>query len=118
LRSFINQQALFQRDRNSIAVPYAAEQKLWAQLGTLMPPLIETAAVPATAVVENRCNNCFTFRNFQIRFFSAASVAVICLLIGLGSGFYVGKNSNSNSNSNTSLLIHLLCNSNSLINYE
>src|SRR6478752_5390184 len=43
LRSFINQQALFQRDRNSIAVPYAAEQKLWARLGGLMPPMFRVS---------------------------------------------------------------------------
>src|SRR5690349_14529897 len=47
LRSFINQQALFQRDRNSIAVPYSAEQKLWARLGEMMPPLVQNAAAPS-----------------------------------------------------------------------
>jgi hypothetical protein len=96
LRSFINQQVLFQRDRNSIAVPYAAEQKLWAQLGTMMSPLMENAAAPAAAAIETAATTASRTGIFN-SVFSAASVAVICLLLGLGAGFYAGKNSNTNS---------------------
>jgi hypothetical protein len=90
LRSFINQQVLFQRDRNSIAVPYAAEQKLWARLGEIMPPVLQNAATPAA--VETAATAVTRTRMFS-SVFTAASVAVICLLVGLGSGYFVGKNS-------------------------
>lgn len=96
LRSFINQQVLFQRDRNSIAVPYAAEQKLWARLGTLMPPAVQNAAVPAAAVIETAATTASRSGIFSSAF-SVASVAVICLLIGLGSGYFAGKNSQTSS---------------------
>lgn len=96
LRSFINQQVLFQRDRNSIAVPYAAEQKLWARLGGMMPPLAETAAAPTAAVIETAATTASRTGVFS-SVFSAASIAVICLLIGLGSGYFAGKNSIGNS---------------------
>ena len=92
LRSFLNQQVLFQRDRNSIAVPYAAEQKLWARLGGMMPAVLENAAVPSTAVVETIATTASRTGIFN-SVFSVASVAVICLLIGLGSGYFAGKNS-------------------------
>ncbi len=93
LRSFLNQQVLFQRDRNSIAVPYAAEQKLWTRLGGMMPPLAETAAAPTAAVIETAATTASRTGAFS-SVFSAASIAVICLLIGLGSGYFAGKNSN------------------------
>ncbi len=92
LRSFFNQQVLFQRDRNSIAVPYAAEQKLWASLGQMMPPAMQTAAVPAAAVIETAATTA-SHSGFFSSAFSIASVAIICLLIGLGSGYFAGKNS-------------------------
>jgi hypothetical protein len=97
LRSFINQQVLFQRDRNTIAVPYAAEQKLWARLGEMMPPLMQNAAAPA--VIEQVAATAPRTGIFN-SVFSAASVAVICLLIGLGSGFLVGKNTNTDNTNN------------------
>jgi hypothetical protein len=93
LRSFINQQVLFQRDRNSIAVPYAAEQKLWSRLGEIMPPAIQNTAAPA--VIESAATTVTRTRVFS-SIFTAASVAVICLLIGIGSGYFIGKN-NGNS---------------------
>ena len=96
LRSFLNQQVLFQRDRNSIAVPYAAEQKLWARLGGMMVPLAETAATPTAAVIDSAATTASHTGIFS-SVFSAASVAVICLLIGLGSGYFAGKNSISNN---------------------
>jgi hypothetical protein len=92
LRSFLNQQVLFQRDRNSIAVPYAAEQKLWARLGGMMVPLAETAAAPTAAVIETAATTASHTGIFS-SIFSAASVAVICLLIGLGSGYFAGRDS-------------------------
>ncbi|MEP7234316.1 MAG: hypothetical protein ABI778_03375 [Ignavibacteriota bacterium] len=95
LRSFFNMKVLFERDRNSIAVPYAAEQKLWASLGQLMPPIAGTAIAPTAEVLEAAAVTASRSGMFN-SFFAAASVAVICLLIGLGSGYFVGKNSNSN----------------------
>ncbi len=94
LRSFFNQQALFQRDRNSIAVPFTAEQNLWARLGEIMPPVIQNAAAPAAAVIETAATTA-SHTGFFSSVFSVASVAIVCLLIGLGSGFFVGKNSNA-----------------------
>ena len=89
LRSFFNMKVLLERDRNSIAVPYAAEQKLWARLGGLMPPAMQNAAVPA--VIETAATSVSRTGIFSTAF-SVAAVAVICLLVGLGSGFFVGKN--------------------------
>ncbi|MDP4229613.1 MAG: hypothetical protein Q8916_04315 [Bacteroidota bacterium] len=95
LRSYFKQQELFQRDRNSIAVPYAAEQKLWAQLGEMMPPVMQNAAAPSAAILESAATTSRT--GLFSSAFSVASVAVICLLIGLGAGFFAGKNSNSSN---------------------
>jgi hypothetical protein len=96
LRSYFNQQQLFQRDRNSIAVPYAAEQKLWASLGAMMPPAVQNAAAPAAAVIETAATTASRTGFFNSAF-SVASVALICLLIGLGSGYFAGKNSNTDN---------------------
>ncbi len=93
LRSFFNMKVLFERDRNSIAVPYAAEQKLWASLGQMMPPMVQSASAPA--VLETAAITA-TRTGFFNSAFKVASVAAICLLIGLGSGFYAGKSSNNN----------------------
>ncbi|MFI5264369.1 MAG: hypothetical protein ACHQM6_07635 [Candidatus Kapaibacterium sp.] len=94
LRSFFNMKVLFERDRNSIAVPYAAEQKLWASLGQMMPPMVQTGAAPTAAVLETAATTA-TRTGFFNRTFTAASVAVLCLLIGLGSGYFAGKSSNT-----------------------
>ena len=96
LRSFINQQSLFQRDRNVIAVPFAAEQKLWARLGQIMPVAVQNAAAPTAAVVETAVATASRTGIFS-SVYSVASLVVLCLLIGLGSGFFVGKNSTNES---------------------
>lgn len=90
LRSFYNMKTLLERDRNSIAVPYAAEQKLWASLGQMMPPIARDAAAPTAAVLETAATTA-SHSGFFNSTFTAASVAVICLLIGLGSGYFAGK---------------------------
>ncbi|MEI8135136.1 MAG: hypothetical protein WCH46_08710 [bacterium] len=98
LRSFINQQVLFQRDRNSIAVPYAAEQKLWARLGEIMPPVLQQAA-PAVVEAPIVVTNTPMFRSV----YAVASIVVMSLLVGLGSGYFVGKNSVTAINANSAV---------------
>ena len=92
LRSFFNMKVVMERDRNSIAVPYAAEQKLWASLGQMMPPMVQNAAAPAAAALETAAVTAARTGFFRSAF-SMASVAALCLLIGLGSGYFAGKNS-------------------------
>src|SRR5436309_1683748 len=75
LRSFIKGSELFQRDRNSIAVPYSAEEKLWARLGEMMPPGIKNISMPAAQTVATAS---------RTGIFAFASVAIVCLLVGLG----------------------------------
>lgn len=86
LRSYIDQRAEFQRDREAINVPYGAEQKLWARLGEIMPVApLATATTSATTAVMTAT------RGF--RWFSAASVGAVCVVIGLLAGYYFGRNS-------------------------
>ncbi len=85
LRSHIDQRVLFQRDREAINVPYAAEQKLWSRLAEVMPvaPVASTMAPATTAVVS-------ASRGFRL--FSVASIGAVCVIIGLLSGLYLGSN--------------------------
>ena len=90
LRSFMNQKALFLRDRQSIVVPYEAEHALWQHLVGVMP---ETAPVIMESV-----------RAVPVPFFSrifsvaSASVGAIALVIGLGAGYFAGAHQTQPAN--------------------
>ena len=84
LRSHIDQRVLFQRDREAIHVPYAAEQKLWTRLAEVMPIAPAATMAPATTAVISAS------RGF--RWLSVASIGTLCVVIGLLSGFYLGRN--------------------------
>jgi hypothetical protein len=87
LRSHIDQRVLFQRDREAINIPYAAEQKLWSRLAELMPA-VPAATIPSgTTAVINATRG--------LRWISVASISTICVVVGLLSGFYLGRNSAS-----------------------
>src|SRR5688572_27620503 len=79
LRSYMKQQEFIDRDRDAITVPYAAEQKLWATLNTMMP-VAQTAAT--SAVVTQVAT-----KPRAIGWVAMGAVAVMSLLVGFGSGF-------------------------------
>lgn len=84
LRSYMKQQAILNADRASIAVPYEAEQKLWASLAALPPaaaPLISSVGTTATAVATSSV------------FMKIASVALVSIVIGFASGYFFGNQS-------------------------
>jgi hypothetical protein len=85
LRSYMKQQEFIDRDRNAITVPYAAEQKLWATLNTMMPvaETVATSAVVTQVATKPRA----------IGWVAMGAVAVMSLLVGFGSGFFAGKES-------------------------
>ena len=90
LRSFMNQKALFARDRQSIVVPYKAEQALWKSLGTVMPAMEEAgtesvriAPIPLFSRIFNTVS---------------ASVGIVTLMIGLGAGYFAGMHQSPVSN--------------------
>jgi hypothetical protein len=91
LRSFMNQKALFARDRQSIAVPYEAEQALWQHLGAVMPE----AAAPAMMESARTVPVPLFSRIFST---ASASVGAITLLIGLGVGYFVGAHQSQPAN--------------------
>lgn len=81
LRDFMQQKALLTRDREAMAVPYEAEQSLWAKVDAILPmpvaPIVETAPVAVPV-------------GFLSRLMSGASAAVGAagLLVGLGIGYF------------------------------
>lgn len=87
LRSYIDQRVLFQRDREAINVPYAAEQKLWARLGELMP------VTPAATAVTSSGTSAIVSTTRSFRWLSVASIGTVCVVIGLLAGFYLGRSS-------------------------
>lgn len=84
LRNYIDQRALFQRDREAINVPYGAEQKLWTRFGELMPgaPAVTNPAVTA---------------RHGFRWITMLSTGAACIVVGLLSGFYLARNSTTAS---------------------
>src|SRR5689334_8138234 len=54
LRDFMQQKAFFTRDREAMAVPYEAEQSLWAKIDAILPapvaPIVETAPIAVQPV--------------------------------------------------------------------
>lgn len=85
LHSYMKQQELTDRDRDAINVPYAAEQKLWAQLNTIMP----AAQTATTAAVVTQT----TTRYRSIGWVMMGTVALVSMMIGFGSGFFMGNQS-------------------------
>ncbi|MEO6938595.1 MAG: hypothetical protein ABI444_00415 [Candidatus Kapaibacterium sp.] len=89
LRSFLKQEALFARDRNSIAVPYELEQKLWERLTPLLPPaglpVATTAMVAAETVAESS--------SIWSRILTpvVGSIAALTLILGIGVGYTLGS---------------------------
>src|SRR5579883_2452629 len=85
LRSFMKQQSVIAADRAAIAVPYGAEQKLWASLAMLPPvggSVIATTGAATTEVVST---------NVASSLLKAAAVATIGLIIGFSSGYFTGR---------------------------
>lgn len=82
LRSYMKQQAILSTDRAAIAVPYEAEQKLWAALAALPPaaaPLVSEIGAGSAAVATSSV------------FMKIASVALVSIVIGFATGFFVGN---------------------------
>jgi hypothetical protein len=83
LRSYMKQQAVLNNDRATIAVPYEAEQKLWAALAVLPP-----AAAP---IVSNIGTGAATAVATSSVFVKIASVALMSIVIGFASGYFIGN---------------------------
>ena len=84
LRSYMNQGALFARDKQTISVPYAAEQALWQRMAAVLP------AVPtAPAAIENVAVPIARNVGFFTKVFNTASTAVAgaTLVVGLVAGY-------------------------------
>jgi hypothetical protein len=83
LRGYMKQQEMTTRDRDAIAVPYAAEQKLWAKLNAMMPAAEQAATAVAVTQVATKPR--------AIGWLAMSAVGVMSLLVGFGSGFFTGK---------------------------
>jgi hypothetical protein len=88
LRNYLNQASLFARDKQTITVPYKAEQMLWQRMATVLPPV--TAAVPAA--VEEIAVPVVRNVSFFSRAFNSTSTAIAAatLIVGLGVGYMLG----------------------------
>jgi hypothetical protein len=84
----MKQQAVFANDRAAIAVPYEAEQKLWAALAA-MPP----AAAPIVSGVTNTAAPVAT----SSVFLKVASVALVSIVVGFATGYFFGNQPGANT---------------------
>ncbi|MDP4231973.1 MAG: hypothetical protein Q8913_01255 [Bacteroidota bacterium] len=84
LRDFMNQKSLLSRDRESIAVPYEAEQSLWASVDAILPATSSTVAPQPVALMQPAAAGFFS----RMMTASAAAVGALGLLIGIGSGYF------------------------------
>ncbi len=78
LRDFMSQKSLLASDRESLSVPYEAEQSLWARVDAILPaPQAITIPQPV---------------GFFSRMMTTASAAVgaLGLIVGLGAGYFAG----------------------------
>jgi len=96
LRSFINQKAVFNQDKNAINVPYAAEQQLWARLGGMMPstqPAPVNTVVPSAVTTPSAVTSVVSSPSMWARIFStnAVSVGLVTLFLGFGLGYFSGN---------------------------
>jgi len=80
LRSFMKQDALLASDRASLAIPYHAEQGLWAKLDAVMPVSPAPVARPMLAP------GFFS----RITTGATAMVGALALFVGVGAGYYAG----------------------------
>jgi hypothetical protein len=80
LRSFMKQDALLASDRASLAIPYRAEQGLWAKLDAVMP------VSPAPVVRPIAPVGFFS----RLTTGATAMVGALALLVGVGAGYYAG----------------------------
>jgi hypothetical protein len=82
LRSFMKQDALLASDRASLAIPYRAEQGLWAKLDAVMP----ASPVVRGSDVLVRQPGFFS----RLTTGATAMVGALALLVGVGAGYYAG----------------------------
>src|ERR1035437_4917038 len=77
LRDFMSQRSLLFSDRASLAVPYEAEQSLWARVDAILPaPQAITIPQPAAVGFFSRMMTT-----------ASASVGALGLIVGLGPGY-------------------------------
>ncbi|MBS1904488.1 MAG: hypothetical protein JSS75_12340 [Bacteroidetes bacterium] len=89
LRSYMKQQAVFANDRAAIAVPYEAEQKLWAALAAMpsaTAPFVSEVATSTATVAASSI------------FLKVASVALVSIVIGFATGYFIGNRPSADSN--------------------
>lgn len=91
LRGFMNQGALVARDKQTITVPYMAEQMLWQRMAAVLPA-VPMAAAPAT--VEEMAQPAIGTIGIFSRLFHSTSTAIAAatLIVGLGVGYLLGTN--------------------------
>lgn len=97
LRSYFQQQSLIAQDKQSINVPYDAEQGLWAKLDRIMPPVAPLAptAIPAAMTAPVAIGVSTAGFLTKLSASSAALVAGLLLLVGFGGG-YLANNGHDN----------------------
>lgn len=82
LRGYFDQSNLIARDKQSITVPFDAEQGLWARIDRLMP---SPAAIPTPTVAPVATG----WTSFVSK--SSAVLSSLLLLVGLGTGYFIGS---------------------------
>ncbi|HET6512789.1 MAG TPA: hypothetical protein VFH43_11395 [Candidatus Kapabacteria bacterium] len=96
LRSYFQQQSMFAQDRQSINVPFEAEQGLWARLDSLMPAV--PAAIPVAQVASmTAATSAGFFSKFSMA--GSALVASLLLMLGFGGGYLAGNTADNSAQS-------------------
>lgn len=86
LRSYMKQSTIISADRSAIVVPYSAEQKLWAAIGAMSPVV---SGVPVATTVATSTGL------LASSVWKMSAVAVVAILMGLGSGYLLWSGNNS-----------------------
>src|SRR5205085_3153948 len=94
LRSYLNQKQVLAADRLAIHVPYDAEQELWsriAQVDTPEPFITAEPNVPAMHALQTSSSLWSRIAQPVV-----ASVSGLALILGLSSGYYLGRSEHHN----------------------
>ena len=89
LRSYFQQQSLIAQDKQSINVPFEAEQGLWARLDTLMPAVPAAIPVASQVATMTAATSAGVFSKFSMA--GSALVASLLLMLGFGGGYLAGN---------------------------
>jgi hypothetical protein len=91
LRGYMNQGALIARDKQSITVPYMAEQMLWQRMAAVLP-VVPMATAPTAAAIDMTQPVAGVGIFSRLVHSTSSATAAATLIVGLGVGYLLGTN--------------------------